>query len=173
MSFAKNVTVVGVFDNHTDAKAAMDDLTKTGFTNDQIGVVARDARGKTVIKTQDGGETHAGEGAGVGAVAGAGVGALVGLGVVAGVIPVLGPAIAAGTLATIFTNAAGGAAVAGLAGALIGWGVPEEDAKYYDSQLHEGRTVVTVHAGARAEAAREIIKSHRGYREIATSPVRM
>jgi hypothetical protein len=107
--------------------------------------------------------THMGDGAVTGAVAGAGVGGLIGLGVLAGVIPVIGPAIAAGTLATILTNAAGGAAVAGLSGALIGWGVPEEHAKYYDGELRAGRIVVTVHAGDRKQAAVTILRSHGGY----------
>ena len=94
-----------------------------------------------------------------------------GLGVLAGVIPVIGPAIAAGTLATILTNAAGGAAIAGLSGALIGWGIPEEHAKYYDGQLQAGRVVVTVHAEDRCESARTILENHGGYNHesVATS----
>ena len=107
-----------------------------------------------------------------GALAGAGVGGLVGLGVLAGVIPVIGPAIAAGTLATILTNAAGGAAIGGLAAALMGWGVPEEHAQYYDEQLQAGKIVVTVHAGDRADQARMILNSHQGYsRESLASTV--
>ena len=94
-----------------------------------------------------------------------------GLGVLAGVIPVIGPAIAAGTLATILTNAAGGAAIAGLSGALIGWGIPEEHAKYYDGQLQAGRVVVTVHAEDRYDNARTILENHGGYNHesVATS----
>ena len=107
----------------------------------------------------------------MGAAAGAGIGGLVGLGVLAGVIPVIGPAIAAGTLATILTNAAGGAAIAGLSGALIGWGIPEEHAKYYDGQLEAGRVVVTVHAEDRGKSARTILENHGGYNHesVATS----
>ena len=41
---------------------------------------------------------------------------VIGLGVVSGVVPVIGPAIAAGTLGVILSNAAAGAAVAALAG---------------------------------------------------------
>ena len=98
-----------------------------------------------------------------------------GLGVLAGVIPVIGPAIAAGTLATILTNAAGGAAIAGLGGALIGWGVPEEHAKYYDGELQVGRIVVTVHADDRCGRARTILESHGGYnhKSAATSSAQM
>lgn len=165
MSVAKCSTVVGVFDDRSEADRAIDDLRHAGFRNDQIGVVTRDLHGKTVVRKEgeEETETRAASGALAGAVAGAGVGGLVGLGVLAGVIPVVGPALAAGTLATILSNAAGGAAIAGLGGALIGWGVPEEHAKYYDSQLQAGRIVVTVHAGDRCEKARTILDSHGGY----------
>ena len=175
MSVAKCSTVVGVFDERSEADRAIDDLVKAGFRNDQIGVVTRDPQGKTVVQKEGEAETHAASGAVTGAVAGAGIGGLVGLGVLAGVIPVIGPAIAAGTLATILTNAAGGAAIAGLGGALIGWGIPEEHAKYYDSQLQAGRIVVTVHADDRCDRARTILESHGGYNHesVATTSARM
>ena len=163
MSVATCSTVVGVFNERSAADRAIDDLIQSGFRNDQIGVVTRDPQGKTVVKNQGEAETHSGEGGVVGAIAGAGIGGLVGLGVLAGVIPVIGPAIAAGTLATILTNAAGGAAIAGLSGALIGWGIPEEHAKYYDGQLQAGRIVVTVHAEDRCDSARTILENHGGY----------
>ena len=171
MSIATCSTVVGVFNERHEADRAIDDLVKAGFRNDQIGVVTRDAQGKTAFKNQGEAETHAGSGASVGVAAGAGIGGLVGLGVLAGVIPVIGPAIAAGTLATILTNVAGGAAIAGLSGALIGWGIPEEHAKYYDGQLQAGRIVVTVHAEDRCDSARTILENHGGYNHesVATS----
>jgi hypothetical protein len=175
MSFANCSTVVGVFAERSEADRAIDDLVKAGFRNDQIGVVMCAPQEKTAVENKGEAETHAGSGAVAGAVAGAGIGGLVGLGVLAGVIPVIGPAIAAGTLATILTNAAGGAAIAGLGGALIGWGIPEEHAKYYDSQLEAGRVVVTVHAGDRCDSARTILESHGGYNHesVATSSARM
>jgi uncharacterized membrane protein len=171
MSIATCSTVVFVFDDRHEVDRAIDDLVEDGFRNDQIGVVTRDTQGKTVAKHQGEAETHAGSGAVVGAAAGAGIGGLVGLGVLAGVIPVIGPAIAAGTLATILTNVAGGAAIAGLTGALIGWDIPEEHAKYYNSQLHAGRIVVTVHAEDRYDSARTILANHGGYNHesVATS----
>lgn len=177
MSVATPSTVISVFNNRAEADQAIEDLGKAGFRSDQIGVAARDSQGHTVAKAKDEVDTHAGEGAMAGAVAGAGVGGLVGLGVLAGVIPVIGPAIAAGTLATIFTNAAGGAAIAGLSGALIGWGIPEEHAKFYDGQLQAGRYVVTVHAGSRYDAARAVLERHGGYNHesllMTPSPARM
>src|SRR5471030_2036894 len=151
MLSATCTTIVGVFNGRAEADRAVADLSKAGFTAAQIGLMTRDQEGKAVVTHEGDTESNIGMGAAAGIAAGAGVGGLVGLGVLAGVIPVVGPAIAAGTLATILSNAAGGAAIAGLSGALIGWGIPEEHAKYYEGQLHAGRVIVTVQAGDRCE----------------------
>jgi len=156
----KHATVVGVFNTRAEAEAALRDLRAAGFKDDQIGMVARNASGKLVDET---GETYAEEGAAVGAVAGAATGAAVGAGILAGVIPVIGPVMALGTLGTILVNAAGGAAIAGVAGALIGWGIPEEDAKYYESEVKAGRFLVTVDAKDREAEAWTILSRHGGY----------
>ena len=156
----KNATVIGVFANRSEAEAALRDLRAAGFKDDKIGLVARNASGQTVDES---GETYADEGAVAGAVAGAGVGTLVGLGVLAGVIPVVGPAIVAGTLGTILTNAVGGAAALGLAGALVGWGISEDDAKYYEGEVKAGRFLVTVDAGDRKDEAWAVLNKHGGY----------
>ena len=155
-------TVIGVFHTRTQADHAMSALFRDGFTVDEVGLVIRNADGTT--KHTDGtGETHAGEGAAIGAAAGAGIGGLVGLGVLAGVIPVIGPVLAIGTLGTILLNAAGGAAIAGVSGALVGWGIPEEDAKYYEGEVVAGRLLVTVHAPGRSSEARAILHRFEGY----------
>lgn len=155
-------TTVGVFETRAAAERAVADLKAAGYRDDQIGLVAKDAEGKTV-RTDGAGETNAGEGALTGAAVGAGAGALVGLGVLAGVIPVIGPVLAVGTLGTILLNAAGGAAIAGLAGALVGLGIPEGDAKYYEEEVVAGRYLVTVEAGDRAADARGVYTRHGGY----------
>ncbi len=62
-------------------------------------------------------------------------------------LPAIGPVIAGGALAAIAASAAGTAAAGGLIGALVGLGIPEEEAKYYESEFNEGRTVVTVNCG--------------------------
>jgi hypothetical protein len=63
------------------------------------------------------------------------LGALAGLGVLAGVIPVVGPAIAAGTSGVVLSNAAAEAGIAGLVGALVGAGIPEHEAKQYQEEI--------------------------------------
>lgn len=136
-------TTIGVFATREAADRAVADLKKAGYSDDQIGMVGKDARGNTV-KIDTDGKTHAGEGMAIGAAAGAATGAALGVGILAGVLPVVGPVLALGTLGTVLLNAAGGAAAAGLAGALIGWGIPEDDAKYYEGEVKAGRYLVTV-----------------------------
>jgi hypothetical protein len=123
-------TVVGVFEDRQQADRAIDELRRSGFRDDQIGVAMRHDEGEFDIDDATD-ESHAGSGALTGALAGLGLGTLAGLGVLAGVIPVIGPAIAGGTLGVILSNAAAGPGIAGLVGALVGAGVPEDEAQYY------------------------------------------
>jgi len=157
-------TVVGVFEDRRKANDAVQALRQAGFRDDQIGVAGKFAEGADAAAGTD---TETGskweEGAVTGVLTGAGLGALVGLGIMAGVIPVLGPVIAGGTLAMLAANAAGGAAIAGLVGALVGAGIPEEEARYYESEFHSGRTIVTVNAEGRADEATTILRSYGAY----------
>ncbi len=163
MSSAKQSSVVvGVFEDRRHADQAVSELRKAGFRQDQIGVAMRHAEGVTDAAA-DGTETHAESGALTGALTGLGLGALAGLGVLAGVIPIVGPAIAAGTLGVLLSNAAVGAGVVGLVGALVGAGVPEHEAKYYQGELEAGRAIVTVHADSRAAEATTILRQFGAY----------
>ncbi len=166
MATTQRSTVVGVFTSHDQADRAVAELRRAGFRNDQIGVAALDrSRGDTAAgetTTEEG--SHAGTGAIAGVIAGAGVGGLVGLGIIAGVIPAIGPVIAGGTLAVILANAAGGAVIAGIAGALIGLGIPEEEAHHYESEFKAGRTIVTVKdVDGRYDEAWSILQRNGGY----------
>lgn len=167
MNTKQRTIAVGVFREHTEADRAVAELKKAGFRDDQIGVAGRDWRHEG--KTDKANDSLAGEGALAGAVAGAGLGGLVGLGVLAGVIPVIGPAIAAGTLGVILTNAAGGAAIAGLVGALVGLGLPEEDAHFYESEFKSGRYIVTVKADGRYDEAKAILHQYGGYDRVSAA----
>jgi hypothetical protein len=146
-------TVVAVFHSHAEAQQAVNDLKSAGFTEEQIGIAAQDRDGSYSEQMED---NMAGEGATVGAIGGLGAGALWGLGIVTGILPAIGPVIAGGALAAFVASAAGTAAAGGLIGALIGFGIPKEEAEYYESEFNSGRTVVTVKAGEGryAEASR-------------------
>jgi hypothetical protein len=154
-------TIVGVFATPQQAQKAVMDLRSSGFSDDQIGVLSRNDDGKVVGKPVEEG-SEAATGAAAGVAAGAGVGALWGLGILAGVLPGIGPAIAGGTLGILLSSAAAGAAAVGIAGALIGLGVPEEEASLYESEYKSGRTLVTVKAGAKSPTAQQVIERHGG-----------
>ena len=53
-------------------------------------------------------------------------------------------------------------AAAGIAGALAGMGVPDEEAKFYENEFRTGRTLVTVNAGAKAPTAHEVLERQGG-----------
>lgn len=158
-------TTVGVFSKREDAGAAISALHRAGFSSSEIGVINRNSQGNAKVRERtidvdDAAEASAG-GAAAGAAAGVGIGALIGAGVLAGIVPVIGPALFAGTLGVLASNAAGGAAIVGLVGALTGWGMSTEDATYYEGEVSAGRTVVTVTSN-RCDEAGDILQSHGG-----------
>ncbi|HEU5287054.1 MAG TPA: hypothetical protein VFV20_01500 [Candidatus Limnocylindria bacterium] len=152
---------VGVFDDRNDAELAARDLREGGFKDDDIGYAWRDDAGKTHQEGNKAGEMAA-SGAGTGVVLGGIIGAAAAL-----LIPGVGPVVSGGLLASALAGAATGAVAGGVAGgvtgALVGLGIPEDEAKYYDSQLREGRTLMTVRAEDRFDEAGDIVRRRRGY----------
>jgi uncharacterized protein (TIGR02271 family) len=158
-------TIVAVFQDRSQAQQAINELKRAGFRDDQIGVTSPDRGGSGGLTSESGesGGSYAAEGGGTGLAAGAGVGALWGLGIVSGILPAVGPAIAGGTLAAILSSAAAGAVAAGIAGTLIGMGIPKEDAEFYESEFKAGRTIVTVRCEGKTAEAVSILRRNGGY----------
>ena len=155
---ASRTVAVGVYDDRDEVRRVLFELRKAGFTDSQIGLVTRDAEGTATVDSVETAPDHLGDGAVAGATAGVGLGALWGWAVVAGLLPAIGPAIAGGVLVSILASAATGAAALGLTGALLGMGVPEDEARHYEKELEAGKTVVTVHAGDRYDEACVILQ---------------
>ncbi|HVS39527.1 MAG TPA: hypothetical protein VMS17_28475 [Gemmataceae bacterium] len=159
-----HATVVGVFDDIRMAQAAVEELRRVGFREDQIGVVTRGATGETETTVTEGIGSHWEEGAAIGAAAGAGIGALWAVGMATIALPPLLPAVLVSSwLVSVLASAASGAAIAGVAGALIGLGVPEDEATYYEGEFHSGRTLVTVQAPGRYEEVCDILNRFGAY----------
>lgn len=160
---ARPSTVVGVFHERDDAREAIEALKDDGFAADSISVLSPDKQTTQSITEETG--THAGSGAATGLVAGGvlgGIGGwLVGIGALA--IPGIGPFIAAGAFATALGGAAIGAGVGAIAGALVGMGVPKEEADYYEGEVKNGRTLVTVRSESRYSDAQRILRQHGAY----------
>ena len=152
---------VGVFDDRDDAELAARDLREQGFKDDQIGYAWRDEKGKTHTEGNKAGEMAA-SGAGTGVV----LGGLIGAGA-ALLIPGIGPVVSGGLLASALAGGATGAVVGGvsggIAGALVGLGIPQEEAKFYDEQVRDGRTLMTVRSDDRYADASDIIRRRRGF----------
>jgi uncharacterized protein (TIGR02271 family) len=64
--------------------------------------------------------------------------------------------------------------VGAIAGALVGMGVPKEEAEYYEGEVKSGRTLVTVRADGRYDEAQRILRQHGAYdiesRDAAATP---
>lgn len=159
-------TLTGLFDSYDDAEGTVRELEAAGITHDHISIVANHTAAGDRAKVKEGNEAGPGAGAGaaVGAVIGGAGGALAGLGMLA--IPGVGPVVAAGWLVATAVGAVGGAAVGGagggLIGALIGNGVPEEDAHVYAEGVRRGGTLVTVRVEDRlVPVAGDILQRYR------------
>lgn len=157
-------TIAAVYDTMSDARMAVDHLLDAGFNQDEISLVASDAKGNYAVRQGEAGydvdyaEEHAAEGAVTGGLLGGLTGAAVGLAALA--IPGLGPIIAVGPLAAALTGAGIGAASGTVLGALVGYGFNEETAEYYAEAVRRGSALVTLHASdARAHEAREILQN--------------
>jgi hypothetical protein len=146
--------VVGaLFDNQADAEQAVRDLISAGFPQMAIGVVLRDpafARDVTPPDTTTVPAEMAFAGALGGSILGGVVGLLAGVGTFA--LPRVGPVIAGGVLVRALTEAGS------VLGALLGLGVRNEAAGCFEDGVREGAVLVTVEAGTRTTAAREILR---------------
>jgi hypothetical protein len=132
---------------NADAKAVRiaTRLKASGFTPTDISILAPDRGSLRDLAIEN--STKAPEGAatgvGAGALLGGAVGWLAGIGSLA--IPGVGPLLAAGPIMAAFSGAAIGGAVGGLTGALVGLGIPEYEAKQFESKLRTGNILIAVH----------------------------
>ena len=149
-------SVTHLFDDYGQAKNAVTELERSGFSSSEVSLVSRYRDDGTLADDA----TATATGATLGALAGGGTGLLAALGIIA--IPGIGPLVAAGILATTLAGVAGGTLVGGLLGALTDYGVDEKDAHVYSEGVRRGGTLVTVRADdARAAEAERILNGQR------------
>jgi hypothetical protein len=150
-------TIVGIFTDRSQAEQAIRELKAAGFTEDQVGVAMLDRQEQQQL-IEDTGSTTA-EAAATGALSGGIVGGLIGL-LGSLLLPGAGPIVVGGVLASTLTGVGIGAAAGGLIGALMGIGVPEADARHFDSGLRSGAVLVTVSAADRLAEALALLERH-------------
>src|SRR6201998_1461313 len=151
---SKNIAVFGIYATPATAEAAVDHLIANGFTNSAISVLLPDDESTRAFAHEK--STKAPEGTTTGAVTGGVIGGTLGLlaGIGALAIPGVGPLIAAGPIMATLAGVGVGAAVGGLTGALIGLGIPEYEAKRYESRLNKGGVLLSVHCNTSDEVKR-------------------
>ena len=169
----KQIAVFGLFNTRGQVEQAIDTLRTAGFRPADMSALLPDWGATSEVAHEK--HTKAPEGAATGAatggVLGGGLGLLVGLGALA--IPGLGPLLAAGPIVATLAGAGAGGAVGTLVGSLIGMGIPEYEAKRYESFLNQGGAILAVHADDRewAKKARQILDACGGHGIDQTSEV--
>ncbi|MEO6025988.1 MAG: hypothetical protein ABIR79_03875 [Candidatus Binatia bacterium] len=154
--------VFGIADSEARAERIVNDLRDAGFTHDSLSILFPDRSGTHEFRH----EAHtkspegASAGAGTGALLGGALGWLSGVGAIA--IPGLGAFIAAGPILAMLSGAAAGATFGGISGALVGYAVPEFEAKQYEDRLRDGNLLISVHTDSVVQQAhaREILSKH-------------
>ena len=138
-------SVFGILNSREQAETVVNRLKSEGFNSNDISMLFADTSGTKDFAIEH--ETKAPEGATTGVstgfVVGGVLGWLAGIGSLA--IPGLGPFIAAGPIMAALSGAAVGTAVGGIVGALVGMGMPEFEARRYESKIKAGNILVSVH----------------------------
>jgi Protein of unknown function (DUF3341) len=153
--------IFGIFATRQAVENAVSALRDAGFRGSDISILAPenlgDFRDIAAVKS-----TKAPEGATTGATSGAVVGGVLGwlAGIGALAIPGVGPFIAAGPIMAALAGIGVGGALGGVTGALVGLGLPEYEAKRYETRLTKGGILVSVHADNNdwSRKAKEILK---------------
>lgn len=153
-------TVTGLFRDQESAERAYLSATEAGYSANEINVIMSEETreryyGKNAtLETEVG--SKAAEGAAVGGALGATAGAIAAAIAAAGTvlaIPGLGLVIA-GPLAAGVAGAGAGGVTAGLVGALIGWGIPEDTLKEYEADVKDGGILIGLNSKNEDDARR-------------------
>jgi hypothetical protein len=149
-STSERPMVTGLFRDRESAERAYGALPARGYGEKDVNVAMSDDTRRRYFPSDASVTTELGnkaaEGAGVGGAIGGTIGAIAGALAAVGTsiaIPGLGVVIA-GPAAAAIAGAGAGSIGGGLIGALVGWGIPEERIKHYESGIREGGIVMGV-----------------------------
>jgi hypothetical protein len=156
MAMTQDSIAVGVFQDAEEARHAINELEGAGYSENEIGFLARASASGSEDDTLSSAATGAVEGGMLGGVVGAAAALL---------IPGFGPAIAGGVLLATFGAAGIGALAGSIIGTLVSIGVPEEEAHHYQRELENGHTIVTVKASSGYDDAMAIMRCY-GARDV-------
>lgn len=162
-------SIFGIFESRSELEHTIDRLKMDGFRASDISVLMPSGESATNFAHEK--SSKAPEGVTAGATSGIAVGGI--LGWLAGIgslaVPGVGPLIAAGPILAAIAGAGVGGALGGLTGGLIGMGIPEYEAKRYETYVRDGGLLLSVHVDDSdwAEKAKDILDSC-GAKDIAS-----
>jgi hypothetical protein len=166
----KNTAVFGIYPTYANVESGVDGLKAAGFSNKDISVLFPETSGSRDFAHEKGTKAPEGAtaGAGTGVVLGGAMGWLLGVGALA--IPGLGPFIAAGPIMAALAGAGVAGTVLGVAGALIGMGIPEYEAKRYEGRVKDGGILLSVHSDSSDSTKRaKLILEATGAQDISST----
>ncbi len=141
-----NTAVFGIYRDHAHVDDAVRAFQDAKFRTTDLSVLLQENVGTKDLahhrntKAPEGTAT----GASSGALLGGALGWLVSIGALA--IPGFGPLVAAGPLLAALAGMGAGGTIGGLAGALVGVGIPEYEATRYQGRITDGGILFCVHA---------------------------
>lgn len=177
--------IFGLVKNVDQARQLVDNLLAAGFSNQDISIlypnrgtfnnandneIVEEGTKRKKFKTEERSKAPEGgvAGATTGGILGGSLGLLAGIGAIA--IPGLGAFIAAGPIMAALGGSAVGGSLGLLIGSLVGYGIPEYEAKKYEENLKAGNILISVHTENDQELSRanEIMKKS-GARDISST----
>jgi len=162
MNASDKNAIVGVYDSHELAEAAVKELQKTGFDMKKLSIMGRDYHTEEhVVGYYNTGDRMKAWGK-IGAFWGGIWGLLFGAAFF--IVPGIGPIAVAGPLVSAIVGALEGAVVVGgasaLAGALASLGIPKDSIVQYETQLKADKFILIGHGSAEeVEKAKSILAS--------------
>ena len=157
-------TVFGIVATHEQADKLLAQLESNGFARKEVSILLPDEARREASRLDVASrafqhaqtETHAPDGAAIGATAGTAIGGALGLlaGLGALAIPGIGFLLAAGPIVGIIGGLGVGAALGSLAGVLVGLGIPEHHARKYENLVQDGNILVAAHCDSASDQNR-------------------
>jgi hypothetical protein len=166
----RNISTFGIYSDQNTVVDAVEALKAAGFRSTDISVLYPENLGSKDFGHEKHSKAPEGAvaGGGSGAVVGAAVGWLAGAGSL--MIPGLESFAVAGPIVGMLGGMGAGVTLGGLAGAAVGAGIPEYEAKRYEGRIRRGGILVSVHCDDSkwAKSAKKILHQS-GARDISTA----
>jgi hypothetical protein len=161
--------VFGIYGNRIAAEKAIEQLKHDGFKADEVSVLAPHQK---VVRLIQPAENVAFEDTAMGAMIGGVLGWVAGITLIA--IPGFGAAFIGGPIVWAFLSLGTLSGAGGIIGGLFGLGLSDAQSKHYESRLHKGDILLSIHCddAERTMKAKDVL-IHTGAEDVYARPSRI